>query len=101
MTASLVLFGIATGLLEGAVGPSKSITLKQAGQKAKLLDPGKYLIIVKDRSKSLNFHLSGPGVNKRTAVGGTGTTRWTVTLAPGRYTYRSDKGAVGGSFRVS
>ena len=93
--------GIATGLLEGAVGPSKSITLKQAGQKAKLLDPGKYLIIVKDRSKSLNFHLSGPGVNKRTAVGGTGTARWTVTLAPGRYTYRSDKGAVGGSFRVS
>ena len=91
--------GIATGTLEVAVG--KGISVKLAGQKAKHLDPGKYLIIVRDGSKALNFHLRGPGVNKSTGVGRTGTARWTVTLAPGRYTYRSDKGKASGSFRVS
>jgi hypothetical protein len=60
------------------------------------------LIIVKDRSKALNFHLRGPGLNKATGIARTGTTRWTVTLAAGRYTYRTDAGtARGGSFRVT
>jgi NitT/TauT family transport system substrate-binding protein len=98
---SAIRSGTATGLLEATVGPKKAITVKQAGAKAKLLDPGKYLIIVRDRSKSLNFHLVGPGLNKSTGVAKTGTTRWTVTLAPGKYAYRSDKGGVRGSFRVS
>jgi NitT/TauT family transport system substrate-binding protein len=98
---SAIRSGTATGLLEGTVGPKNAIALKQAGAKAKLLDPGKYLIIVRDRSKSLNFHLRGPGLNKSTVVGRTETVRWTVTLAPGRYTYRSDKGGVSGTFRVS
>jgi hypothetical protein len=96
--------GFATGLLEASVGPAKtSIVVKQAGAKARRLDPGTYLLIVKDKSKTLNFHLTGPGVNKSTNVKKTGTTRWTIKLAPGTYTYKTDVGskATRGSFTVA
>jgi plastocyanin len=51
-----------------------------------------------------NFHLIGPGVNKKTAVGTTSETSWTVRLRPGKYTYQCDPHAKGGmknSFRVT
>jgi hypothetical protein len=100
---SAVRSGLAVGLLEGSVGPKTTIVLKQSGAKATRIDPGKYLIIVKDNSKVLNFHLKGPGVDRSTAVGKTGTTRWTITLKPGVYTYRTDAGGkkTRGSFAVS
>src|SRR5436190_3837632 len=99
---SAVRSGIATGLLEAFVGPKSTIVVKQAGKRATTIDPGKYLIVVSDRSKALNFHLTGPGVNKKTSVGKTGVARWRFTLAPGKYVYRSDKGKkIRGSFRVS
>jgi NitT/TauT family transport system substrate-binding protein len=98
---SAIRSGTATGLLEGAIASGK-IALKSAGAKPKLLDPGKYLVIVKDTTKTDGFRLSGPGVNKSTAVGKTGTTRWTVTLTAGRYVYSSTKNSkLLGSFRVS
>jgi NitT/TauT family transport system substrate-binding protein len=96
--------GFAIGLLEASVGPAKtSIVVKQAGGKAKRVDPGKYLLIVKDKSKVLNFHLTGPGVNKATSVKKIGTTRWTITLNVGTYTYKSDAGGkkTRGSFTVA
>jgi NitT/TauT family transport system substrate-binding protein len=96
---SAIRSGTAQGLLEGSVD-SRSITLKSAGATAKLLDPGKYLVIVKDKSKKVSFTLKGPGVNKSTGVAKTGTVRWTVTLAAGKYTYSSSAGKRG-SFRVS
>jgi plastocyanin len=70
----------------GSVGPKKSITLKP-----KTALPGPAIVTVNDRSKTDNFHLSGPGVNKKTGVKTRGKVTWTVTLQPGRYTYRSDK----------
>lgn len=98
---SAIRSGTATGLLEGSIA-SGSITLKSAGAKAKRLDPGKYLVIIKDQTKQDGFHLSGPGINKSTPVGKTGTTRWTVTLAPGTYVYSSSKSkSLRGSFRVT
>jgi hypothetical protein len=93
--------GTATGLLEGTVGPTATISFKSAGTKATRLDPGKYLIVVKDLSKKLNFHLVGPGVNKKTGTGQTGTVRWSISLRPGRYAYSSDTGRLRGSFRVT
>jgi plastocyanin len=69
-----------------AVGPKKAISLKP-----KPALPGPATIIVNDRSKTDNFHLSGPGVNKKTGVKTRGRATWNVTLAPGLYTYRSDK----------
>jgi NitT/TauT family transport system substrate-binding protein len=99
---SAIRSGLATGTLEASVGPGNTITVKQPGGVAKRLDPGKYLIIVNDRSKALNFHLKGPGLDKQTSVKKTGTSRWTVTLQPGTYTFKSDAGKkVRGSFTVS
>jgi NitT/TauT family transport system substrate-binding protein len=97
---SAIRSGFATGTLEATVTP-KSIVVKQPGGVAKRLDPGKYLLIVKDTSTTTNFHLKGPGVNKSTGVGKKGTFRWTITLKPGTYNFRSDRGKVHGSFTVS
>jgi NitT/TauT family transport system substrate-binding protein len=85
---SAIRSGTATGLLEGSIDGS-AIALKSAGAKPKRLDPGKYLVIVKDKSKRDAFVLSGPGVKRSSGVAKTGTVRWTVTLAPGTYTYSS------------
>jgi plastocyanin len=82
--------------LAGAVGPKKSIALKP-----KSALPGPAVITINDRSKTDNFHLSGPGVNKKTGVKTRGKSTWTVTLKPGTYTYRSDKTKkLRGSFTV-
>jgi hypothetical protein len=70
----------------GAVGPKKSISLRP-----KPTLPGPATIVVNDRSKTDNFHLSGPGVNRKTGVKTRGKVTWNVTLVPGTYTYRSDK----------
>ena len=96
---SAIRSGTAQGLLEGAVS-TKTLTLKSAGATAKRLDPGRYLVIVKDTSNKASFTLKGPGVDKSTGVGQTGTVRWTITLSPGRYTYASSTGKRG-AFRVT
>ena len=79
-----------------AVGPRKTISLKP-----KPALPGPARIVVNDRSKIDNFHLSGPGVNRKTGLETRGKVTWNVTLAPGTYTYRSDKTKkLRGSFTV-
>jgi len=72
--------------LTGSVGPKRTISLKP-----KSALPGPAVVTVNDRSKTDNFHLTGPGVNKKTGVKTRGKATWTVTLVPGVYTYRSDK----------
>jgi plastocyanin len=69
-----------------SVGPKKTISLKP-----KSALPGPAVISVNDRSATDNFHLTGPGVNKKTGVKTRGRATWTVTLVPGRYAYKSDK----------
>lgn len=95
----------ATPKLVGISGPSFTITVKTAAGKAvKILKAGTYAITVEDKSSLHNFHLLGPGVNKKTSVGGTGTQTWTVTLKPGKYTYQCDiHAATGmkGTFKVT
>jgi plastocyanin len=77
-------------------GPKKTISVKP-----KPALPGPATIVVSDRSKTDNFHLSGPGVNKKTGVKTRGRATWNVTLVPGLYTYRSDKTRkLRGSFTV-
>ena len=77
--------------LRGTVA-ANSISLKTpAGARAANLAAGRYVIVVNDRSRGNNFHLSGKGVNRRTGVNFVGRKTWTITLAPGSlYTYRSD-----------
>ena len=80
-----------------------AITLKKSGTKVTKLKAGKYSITVSDRSSSHNFHLTGPGVNKKTSVGGTGLTQWMVTLQKGKiYRFVCDPHAtiMKGSFKT-
>jgi hypothetical protein len=79
-----------TTQLTGTVGPGFTITLKTSTKAVKTLAPSTYTFVINDRSNIHNFHLTGPGVNKKTTVAFTGTTRWTVTLRAGTYTYRCD-----------
>ncbi len=70
--------------LAGSVGPGAKISL------ARTAKAGKAIITIRDRTKKDNFHLSGPGVNKKTGVAFIGTVKWTVTLQAGAYKFRSD-----------
>src|SRR4029077_7965524 len=63
--------GFATGLLEASVG--KKVVLRQAGKAPSRLDPGKYLLIIKDTSKTAGFRITGPGVAASTGAKKTGT----------------------------
>lgn len=81
----------------GSVGPKKTISLRP-----KTAQAGPMTLTVNDRSKTDNFHLSGPGVNKKTGVAFRGRVTWQLNLAPGRYTYRSDKAKkLRGTFTVT
>jgi len=70
--------------LKGRVGPGSKIAF------ARTATAGKAKITIRDLTAKDNFHLLGPGVNKKTGVLFKGTVTWTVTLQPGKYTYRSD-----------
>lgn len=83
-TVGTVVTPPVTQKLAGSVGPGTKITL------ARTAKAGKTVITIRDRTKKDNFHLVGPGVNKRTGVAFTGTVKWTVTLKAGAYTFRSD-----------
>jgi plastocyanin len=74
----------ATATLAGSVGPGRQIAL------ARTAKAGKTIITVRDKTNKDNFHLSGPGVNKKTGVAFKGTVKWTVTLQAGSYRVRSD-----------
>jgi plastocyanin len=93
----------ATPTLNGVVGPGFTITLTKAGKKVSKLAPGAYVIKVSDKSNIHDFHLSGPGVNKKTSVGGLGSSTWKVTLKKGTYRYVCDPHSsfMKGSFTVS
>ena len=89
------------GKLSGKV-TAKAISLKtSAGAKVKTLVAKKYKLTVSDASNEQNFHLKGPGLNKKTGVAAKTRASWTVTLKPGKYTYGSDKNRkLRGSFKV-
>jgi plastocyanin len=96
--------GAATPKLTAAVSDPVNISLKAAGKKVTSLKAGKYTIVVKDTASDHNFHLTGPGLNKTTSVGGKGTVTWTVTLKKGKtYKYVCDPHAsfMKGSFKVT
>jgi hypothetical protein len=77
--------------LVAQVGPKRTISVKTAsGAQAKRLTAGKYRVTVKDLTRTDNFHLTAPGINKKTGVKFRGTLTWTLTFRPGKATYRSD-----------
>jgi plastocyanin len=91
--------------LVGSTGPDGAfhISLLKGGKKVTKLKAGKYTIVVKDIAKTHDFHLKGPGVDKKTPVKGKGTFTWNVTLKKGTYRYTCDphKTLMKGSFTVT
>jgi plastocyanin len=90
LTAALSVPALASataqvGSLTATDGPGFTITLSKKSVKA-----GTYVITVKDRSNIHNFHLIGPGVNKKTSVGAVKTYRWKLTLKKGTYRFLCD-----------
>jgi plastocyanin len=81
-----------TKKLTGNVGPGFTITLTtSAAKRVSSVKAGTYKVTVHDRSSSHNFHLYGPGVDRKTGVPFKGTKTWTVRLKKGKtYRYRCD-----------
>ena len=92
-----------TPTLNGVDGPGYTITLKQGTKKVSKLKAGTYIFKISDKSKLHNFHLTGPGVNKKTSVAKTGTSTWKLKLKKGTYKFVCDPHAsfMKGSFKVS
>jgi plastocyanin len=77
--------------LVGQVGPTRVIAVKTtSGARVKRLVAGKYRLTVKDLTRTDNFHLTAPGINKKTGVKFRGTVAWTLTFRAGTAKYRSD-----------
>jgi plastocyanin len=90
--------------LSASVGPGRKIALRNANGTRLTLLTGttKVVIAVNDRSRSENFHLRGPGVNKSSGVRFRGRVTWRLTLGPGVYSYRSDRHkSMHGTFTVT
>ncbi|HET7572507.1 MAG TPA: plastocyanin/azurin family copper-binding protein [Gaiellaceae bacterium] len=88
--------------LVASVSDPLNISLTRGGKKVKTLKAGAYTIVVRDKAADHNFHLEGPGVNKKTSIGGKGTFTWKVKLRKGTYTFVCDPHAsfMKGSFKV-
>jgi plastocyanin len=90
--------------LVGEVGPGFTIEVKKAGKDVKTIRAGKYTMKVEDKGTIHDFHLFGPGLNKKTGVAFKGDKTWKITLKKGRYTYQCDPHAamgMKGHFRVT
>jgi|Tabmets5t2r1_1033131.scaffolds.fasta_scaffold54039_3 plastocyanin len=75
----------------GRVGPGFTITLKRAdGTIVRRVQHERHTFVIRDRSSMHNFHLFGPGVDRRTGVAFTGRRRWSIRLRAGTYRYRCD-----------
>jgi hypothetical protein len=110
--AGLVSVGVAaivneTSLpkLKGTIGPSYTISLKDArGKAVKMLRHGKYTLVVSDKANIHNFTLNGPGIKNKTITGTSfvGPKTVTVTLKPGKYRYYCTVHPfVSGTFKVT
>ena len=74
--------------LQGQV-TTRAIKLLLDGKSIKTLPQGEYTFVVSDRSKTGSFVLRGPGVLRKTSVKAVRRYTWTLSLAPGKYTYSS------------
>ena len=100
LTLSMLVVAAPTSAASGSrtlvatVGPGATISLRTApGASVKRVSAGRYVVIVRDRSRGQNFRLTGPassGLDRSTGLRYLGTARWSVTLVPGVHLYWSD-----------
>jgi plastocyanin len=92
--------------LKGEVGPGYKIEVTMGHDKdVKTLKAGTYKLVVEDKASVHDFHLIGPGLNKKiTSVPFVGEKTVVVKLRKGTYTYQCDPHAslgMKGHFRVT
>jgi hypothetical protein len=82
----------ACAALYGRVAAPRSISLKKAnGTTVRHLSPGSRTFVIRDRASNHNFHLTGPGVDKRTGIAFVGRRKWrNLQLSSGTYRYICD-----------
>jgi hypothetical protein len=99
------LLAVATALPAAATSPqslvvpglnakvtASTISLRNAaGIRVSSIPQNTYEITVRDSTRAQNFHLIGPGVNRKTGIAARVTRSWTLVLEPGKYVYRSDR----------
>jgi hypothetical protein len=66
------------------------LSLRKGATVVKRLKAGPYVLTVRDATKFDNFHLLGPGVNRKTGVKFRGRATWSIRLKVGKYAVRSD-----------
>jgi hypothetical protein len=77
--------------LVGTVGPGRTISLTNAaGTRVRAVRAGAATVTVRDRSRAHDFHLVGPGVDRRTGVAFRGTRTWSVQLRVGTLRWYCD-----------
>ena len=98
----------AGGTLVGTVGTSDdpnafTISLTMDGSPVSTLAAGDYTLEIDDQSSIHNFHLTGPGVDVASDVGGTEDETSDITLEAGSYTFQCDPHAssMNGTFEVA
>jgi hypothetical protein len=69
---------------------SAKVTGTAISLSSKNVAAGSYRLTVTDSSKTRNFHLVGPGINRKTSRKFTGKATWQVALSAGVYRYGSD-----------
>ena len=98
----LVPNSIASGLVLQGTVQGRRVLLRVEGRTVTTLAVGPYTFVVTDNSRTQNFKLKGPGVNRQTSVRGRGRTTWTVNLRKGTYRYWSSASpGAKKSFRVT
>jgi NitT/TauT family transport system substrate-binding protein len=98
----LVPSSIASGLVLQGTVQGRRVLLRLEGRTVRRLTAGPYTFVVTDNSRSHNFMLKGPGVNRQTSLRGRGRSTWTLSLRRGTYRYWSSATPrARKSFRVS
>ena len=83
-----MLFGMV-----GAPDDAEAFTIAlvdSSGKPVTRLEAGAYRVKVTDPASYHNFHLTGPGVDQRTSIFGTGEVTWDLVLRSGTYTFVCD-----------
>ena len=75
----------APAIVHAGISGTGQVTLSPKSVRA-----GSVRLVVRDRSTKSGFHLTGTGVNRRTAAAFVGTTTWTLRLRAGRYHFGTD-----------
>ncbi len=92
---------ISSGVILKADVGATTISMKLDKAQLRTLAPGADTVAISDRSSKQNFHLKGPGVDKKTGTKKAGKVTWTVVFRPGTYRYYSDANPkLKGSFKV-